>query len=76
MANFTVRQGKRYRAILSLGFLERLASNDVVAKKLSDAGFTDVVVSGSGATRVAEALWPEADATAKMPSQVINIINI
>jgi hypothetical protein len=74
MASFTVRQGKRYRAILSLGFLERLASNEMVAKKLSEAGFTDVTVSGNGASRVAEGVWPAADATADMPPQVINVI--
>ena len=76
MATFTVRQGQRYRAILSLGFLERLASNDMIGKKLSDAGFAEVSVSGSGASRVAEALWPGPDTTATMPSQIINVIDI
>jgi hypothetical protein len=76
MATFTVRQGKRYRAILALGFLERLASNEMIAAKLRDAGFAEVIVSGSGADRVAEGLWPGADATAEMPPQVINVINV
>ena len=66
MATYTVRQGKRYRAILALGFLERLASNEMIAKKLREAGFTEVTVSGSGANR----------ATAEMPAQVTNVIDV
>jgi hypothetical protein len=58
MATFTVRQGKRYRATITLGWLERWASNEMIADKLHDAGFTDVKVEGSGGTRQAEALWP------------------
>jgi hypothetical protein len=76
MTTYTVRQGKRYRAILSLGFLERLASNEMIAEKLREAGFAEVTVSGSGANRTAEGLWSHADATAEMPSQVINVIDV
>jgi hypothetical protein len=74
MATFTVRQGKRYRATLSLGWLERWASNETIAGKLKEAGFSDVKVDGSGATRVAEALWPGPDTTAEMPSQIVEVI--
>jgi hypothetical protein len=56
MATFTVRQGKRYRATISLGFFERFASNDTIAAKSRDAGFYEVQVTGSGSTRYAEAL--------------------
>ena len=76
MATFTVRQGKRYRATISLGLLERMASNDMVAEKLREAGFAEVNVTGSGATRVVEALWPAADATEEMPSQITEVIEI
>jgi hypothetical protein len=76
MATFTVRQGKRYRATISLGWLERLAGNDAVAEKLRAAGFSEVSVSGSGAVRVAEALWPGADATGEMPTQISEVIEI
>jgi hypothetical protein len=75
MPSFTVRQGRRYRATLRLGFVERLASNDMIAGKLREAGFTEVSVSGSGAERVAEGLWPGPDATANMPSQVVDVTN-
>ena len=74
MATFTVRQGKRYRATLNLGWLERWASNETIAGKLRDAGFSEVKVDGSGATRLAEALWPGPDTTAEMPSQIVEVI--
>jgi len=76
MATFTVRQGKRYRATISLGWLERWASNDTIAERLRAAGFTDVIVSGSGATRVAEGGWSAADATAEMPAQITQVTEI
>lgn len=76
MTDFTVRRGRRYRATISLGVLESFAGNDLIADKLRDAGFEDVRVDGSGATRLAEALWPKDDATAPMPPQVIAVDEI
>ncbi|HJU31757.1 MAG TPA: hypothetical protein VJ740_09885 [Hyphomicrobiaceae bacterium] len=76
MTSFTVRNGRRYRATISLGWLERLAGNDVIAAKLRDAGFRDVRVSGSGATRLAEATWPGEEVTGQMPSQITEITEI
>jgi hypothetical protein len=73
MSLFTVHQGKRYRATLSLNWVERLASNEMVAKKLRDVGFAEVHVSGRGATRRADALWPTADASAEIPTQIKSI---
>lgn len=73
MATFTVRQGKRYRARISLGLLERLASNDTIAERLRAAGFTEISVSGSGPTRAADALWSGADATAELPKQIVEV---
>lgn len=76
MAKFTVRQGRCYRATISLGLLERVASNDLIASKLTAAGFSDVRVTGSGATRQAEARWPTADTTADLPAQVASVSEI
>jgi hypothetical protein len=76
MAMFTVRQGRRYRATISLGMLERLASNDMIAEKLRTAGFSDVTVTGSGAVRTAEALWPNPDASADMPKQIATVTEV
>jgi hypothetical protein len=76
MAAFTVHHGKRYRATISLGVLERFANNDIIAGRLRTAGFTDISVSGSGSTRIAEALWPAADATAELPKQITEVVEI
>jgi hypothetical protein len=76
MPTFTIRQGKRYRAMISLGTLQSFADNDLIAGKLIEAGFADVSVSGSGGTRLAEARWPLADTTAPLPSEVTEITEI
>ena len=76
MATFTVRQGRRYRATITLGWLERWAGNDTIAGKLRDAGFAEVKVEGSGGTRHAEAIWPGPDTTAEMPSQITEVIEV
>ncbi len=76
MPRFTVQRGKKYRAMISLGFAEQIATNSVIASKLAAAGFTDVHVSGNGRTRVAEAVWPNADVTAELPSQVASVTEI
>ena len=75
MAAFTVHQGKRYRATISLGMLESFASNDIIAGRLRTAGFTDISVSGAGNTRIAEALWSAADATAELPSRLRKLLS-
>ena len=76
MAAFTVQQGKRYRATITLGWLERWAGNETIAEKLRAAGFSEVSVSGSGGTRQAEALWAGPDSAGEMPAQVTAVIEI
>ena len=73
---FTVHKGKRYRATVTLGFLEQFASNDVVAQKLTEAGFTDVKVDGDGGTRHATALWPLPDRSAELDSHLSDVTEI
>ena len=70
---FTVRQGKRYRATILLNWVERLASNESVAQKFRDLGFSDVQVLGRGGARSAQALWPAQDASAEIPAQIKSI---
>jgi hypothetical protein len=76
MTHVTVRQGKRYRASIKLGLLEQLADNGMIEGKLRAAGFSDVSVSGKGALRTAEAVWPNEDASAPLPSQVSSLVEI
>jgi hypothetical protein len=76
MPTFTVHQGKRYRAVVTLGWLERWVGNATIASKLEEAGFAEVVVTGSGGTRIAEAVWPGADVTGEMPPQVSEVAEV
>ncbi len=76
MPRFTVRQGKRYRATIKLGFVQALASNDMVADKFREVGFTDVAVTGSGRTRFAIGAWPHADQAAEIPDEIDHIDEI
>ena len=63
---------KLYTSI-RLGWAEQIASNDMIADRLRQAGFTEVRVTGSGRNRYAEALWPKEDATAEVPPQVVAV---
>ena len=76
MSEFTVRRGQRYRATITLGIIEQFADNEMIAGKLAEAGFTDVQVSGTGGTRLAEASWSQDDASAPLPSQVTEITEV
>jgi hypothetical protein len=72
-AEFTVHQGKRYRAILALTSIEQLADNALIAQKFRDLGFSRVRVSGAGARRRVDGVWPGKDTSAKMPPQIVAV---
>ncbi|MGH6804857.1 MAG: hypothetical protein ACREC3_16060 [Methyloceanibacter sp.] len=76
MPVFTVHQGKRYRATITLGLFQGLASNKTVAGKFQEAGFTEVEVSGSGRNRLGRGLWPHADASAEIPPEITSVTEI
>ena len=73
---FTVHQGKRYRATLSLSSVERMVDNDAIAQRFRALGFTRVRVSGSGATRKVEGVWPGKDMSANMPRQIVAVARL
>ena len=72
-AEFTVHQGKRYRAILALTSIELLADNALIAQKFRDLGFSRVRVSGAGARRRVDGVWPGKDTSANMPPQIVAV---
>jgi len=76
MPDFTVEKGKRYQATITLGMLQSVASNEMVADKLRDAGFTDVSVSGSGRTRTATGLWAEDTMSGAIPDEISDITEL
>ena len=67
------KKGQRYSATIRLGMLESLAGNEIIKGKLADAGFSDIVVTGTGRERSATGLWPGETQEADMPSQVENV---
>ncbi len=73
---FTVHQGKRYRATLSLSSVERLVDNASIVQRFRALGFTGVRVSGSGATRKVEGVWPGKDMSANMPRQIVAVAGL
>ena len=75
-AEFTVHQGKRYRATLALKSVERLVDNALIAQKFRDLGFSGVRVSGAGATRRVEGIWPGKDTSANLPPQIIAVARL
>jgi hypothetical protein len=56
--------------------LERFAGNVFIAERLRAAGFSDISVTGSGARREAEALWPNADTSADLPKQITAVVEL
>ena len=73
---FTVHQGKRYRATLSLNSVERLADNALIARKFRALGFAKVRVSGAGAIRRVEGVWPREDASTPLPPQIVAVASL
>jgi len=76
MYTFTLAQGKRYRATLTLSWLESFAGNDMVAGEFAKAGFTDVVVQGSGESRTAEGVWSGETMMVSLPGQVTDVVEV
>jgi hypothetical protein len=73
---FTVHQGKRYRATLALNSVERLTDNALIARKFRALGFSKVRVSGAGAVRRVEDVWHRKDASATLPRQVVAVARL
>ena len=61
-------------ARISLSGFADLPRNRMVAAKLENAGFIDVEVNGSGGTRLAIGYWPNEDATAEKPIEIVDIV--
>lgn len=65
---------RKYQATISLNGLETFVHNVMVREKLMQAGFTNVTVEGSGATRKATGVWSrESQPITDMPSKISDI---
>ena len=56
--------------------LQGVASNEMIAGKFREAGFTEVDVAGSGRMRLGTGLWPHDDASAEVPDEVTSVSEI
>ena len=74
--DFTVREGKQYRATLALNSVERLTDNALIARRFRALGFSKVRVSGAGAVRRVEGVWPRKDASATLPRQIVAVARL
>ena len=55
---FTLHHGKRYQAAIALSLVEQqFATNGMIAGQFAQFGFTEVTVTGDGATRRAAGRW-------------------
>lgn len=70
----TLERGGRYRAKITFGVFnpKRFATNDQIAMKFLDVGFTNVSVTGEGRTRWAFGTWPGETISfpAGLPSEI------
>lgn len=73
---YTVKTNHRYRATVTLGFFESLASNDQVAQAFAGYGFTSVVATGDGTTRTVEGNWLGPDTTAPIDHHITEIVDL
>lgn len=69
----TLEKNAKYQATISLNFIEQIADNNFIAKKLIDEGFTNVTVTGSGAQREVTGVWSKENLTGPAPAKVIKI---
>jgi len=73
---YTVRKGRRYRAHIHLGWLEQVVSDATLIDKFVDAGFTNVSVVGEGRERWCFGTWPNEDASAELPAQIVGVAEV
>lgn len=66
--------GKKYSAVIKLGMVEQFATNEMIAQKLREAGFTNVDVRGTGSERNASGVWTkETQTITDLPKQITSI---
>jgi nitrogen regulatory protein PII len=69
-------KGQRYRAELELGLIQRQFGNDRVKSELEGYGLKEVVVTGDGKYRTAEATYKGETMELELPKAIKSIIEI
>jgi len=72
---YTLTQNTNYEAAISLSWMEgTMASNEMIAAKLREAGFEKVRVEGTGQKRKASGTWAKpSEVNVEIPKQVSEI---
>jgi hypothetical protein len=70
---WTLTQGCTYRAVISLGFFERLVGNDYIAGMFQKNGFMNVSVTGSGSNRTVTGTWAGSNVTVPLDSHITSV---
>lgn len=68
--------GIKYRADVTLNFVQRLASNERVAEEFEKIGFIDITVTGDGKNRKATGTWNGAMQEAPIDKRINNLQTI
>lgn len=63
MTEWNLKKNQKYKITISLGLLEGLAPNNLIAKKFTQNGFEDVEAIGEGGNRIVTGTWPNDDIT-------------
>jgi len=70
----TVETGKRYQATVTLSWLEQqFATNAMIAGQFAQLGFSNVGVTGDGATRIATGVWTGPPTTVPLDSHLSHV---
>jgi hypothetical protein len=72
----TLEQYKKYGATVNLNGFEKFAVNVTVEHKFKGLGFTNVVSTGSGATRKVSGVWSKETQEIEVPEQVSEITQL
>lgn len=69
----TLTEGKVYIGKIKLNWIQRVASNSIVAAKFLDLGFVDVTSLGDGSIRQVQGKWNKETCNIDLPDQVQDI---
>ena len=72
----TVQQGHYYSATVTLNRFEQGASNETIAGMFEHVGFTNALVTGTGAIRQARGSWSAPTTTVQLDSHLSNVVDL
>ena len=74
--DYILEKGAAYIADVKLTWLQNVATNEDVADKFRELGFTEVVVTGSGRNRQVSGMWNGQTQKIQVPDSVRNVVKL